>query len=66
VDESIGAKPSTTLWKSTEMTRPEGLKSEAGGAEKDGVLGEGIAERDGVLWEGMFPSPTARGSGERC
>ena len=50
-----GATPSTTLWGSTEMGRPEGLNSKGRKAESGGVL-----------WEGMFPFPPARGSGDRC
>ena len=48
----VGANRSTTLWGFTQMTRPEGPKSEARRAERGEVLGEG-----------MFPSLLARESG---
>jgi len=44
------------------MARPEGPTPEARRAEERSFKGR----EDGVLGEGMFPSPPARGSGERC
>jgi len=53
----IGAYPSTTLCRSTEMARPERPRSEARNAQKGRVLGE----------EGIFPSLPARDyGGGRC
>ena len=36
--DHIGASPSTTLWESEEMARPEGLKSKARSPERVRVL----------------------------
>jgi len=53
---SIGASPSTTLWGGVHGNGETRRAKERSSKGREG----------GVLGEGMFPSPPARGSGERC
>jgi len=60
----IGANASTTLCRSTKMTRREGQKTEARRLNIEArrlKIEVRRAEGGGVLWEGMFPFPPAGG-----